>query len=396
MKKIYYMAYYSDPNNIDRKAVPAADMKVDYIAGAMKKIGYKVVILSMCGVDKRDKVFQYHKGYSIKKNGIKIVFYPSISSKYRVIRVLGRVITRLLLYKDLLNRFHKQKCKLIIYHSLGVYKIVKFLNRIGIQFILEVEEIYADVWKKHKRWNLNKEMYMFTKAEAYILSTFLLYERLRFLNKKAIVCNGTYKVEKERYMDSDKKEVKHGNIDTIHCVYAGTFDPRKGGIIAAQAAEFLPSYYHIHILGFGSDEDTNQMKAVVKKLQNICKCKITFEGCLTGEDYIRFIQTCHIGLSPQDPNAEFNSTSFPSKILSYLANGLRVVSIRIPAIEQSAVAEVIYFYDKQTPQEIAKAIMQVNIHDNYDSRKIVEKLNNEFEKELDDLLKEGTHYKNLS
>lgn len=65
-------------------------------------------------------------------------------------------------------------------------------------------------------------------------------------------------------------------------------------------------------------------------------------------------------MSTQDPSAAFNSTSFPSKILVYLANGLKVVSIRIPAIEQSAVVDSLVFYDKQTPEKIAEAILSAS------------------------------------
>ena len=46
-----------------------------------------------------------------------------------------------------------------------------------------------------------------------------------------IVVNGTYHSEFER--DAGFAD------DKIHCVYAGTFDPTKGGADAAAAAEFL-------------------------------------------------------------------------------------------------------------------------------------------------------------
>ena len=37
-----------------------------------------------------------------------------------------------------------------------------------------------------------------------------------------------------------------------------------------------------------------------------------------------------------------------------------------------------YYYDKQTPEEIAKAIMAVNVQDDYDGREIVSGLDAEF------------------
>jgi hypothetical protein len=107
---------------------------------------------------------------------------------------------------------------------------------------------------------------------------------------------------------------------------------------------------------------------------------------LTGEAYIEFIQSCDIGLSTQDPNAAFNATSFPSKILSYMANGLKVVSIRIPAIEQSAVGDMLFYYDEQTPEQIAKAILSVDMSAEYDSRKLILELSKKFQCDLEKLM----------
>ena len=116
--------------------------------------------------------------------------------------------------------------------------------------------------------------------------------------------------------------------------------------------------------------------------------KVTYEGLLTGEEYIEFLQACDIGLSTQNPDAQFNNTSFPSKILSYMANGLRVVSIRIPAIEQSAVGDLVAYYDYQSAEEIAKAICKVNIDEKYDSRTRIRNLNEVFKNELREMLEE--------
>ena len=108
---------------------------------------------------------------------------------------------------------------------------------------------------------------------------------------------------------------------------------------------------------------------------------------MSEEKYIRFIQSCDIGLSTQNPNAAFNDTSFPSKILSYLGNGLRVVSIRIPAIDLSSIGKYIYYYDRQGPEEIARAILNVDFKEPYDSRKAIMELADKFESEIAKLLK---------
>ena len=66
---------------------------------------------------------------------------------------------------------------------------------------------------------------------------------------------------------------------------------------------------------------------------------------------------------------------------------VQVVSIRIPAIEQSAVGDALFYYEKQTPEEVAKAILSVDMSSTYDSRIGIQKLDREFTTQIGDLLK---------
>lgn len=113
---------------------------------------------------------------------------------------------------------------------------------------------------------------------------------------------------------------------------------------------------------------------------------MTYDGLLSGEDYIQFIQSCDIGLSTQNPNAEFNDTSFPSKILSYMANGLKVVSIKILALKRSAISDLLCYYEENTSEAIAKAVNDVDFNDGYDSRKRIKELDMNFCRSLQILI----------
>lgn len=382
MNELKYIAYYSDPDGSEhRKAAPSADTKVDYLASAFQKIGYDVKVISKCGVGKCNSAIRYYDDYTIEKNGIPVRFVPELTSKFRPLRFITRKIIKHNINRLIKEECIKSDCKIVIYHSLGMYDVISFLKEHKKPFTLEVEEIYSDVMTKKKKRNRKKEDFMFSAASSYVFSTELLNREINKDNKPYIVCNGTYNVgqklaEERIFEDKDK----------IHCVYAGTFDPRKGGATAAAAAEFLPENYHMHILGFGNEAETKAIKDLILEIAKKSSATVTYDGLLSGEKYIRFIQSCDIGLSTQNPDAAFNATSFPSKILSYMANGLRVVSIRIPAIECSAIGKHMYYYDKQTPEEIAKAIMAVNVNDNYDGRKVISQLDTEFRRDFAVLL----------
>ena len=155
---------------------------------------------------------------------------------------------------------------------------------------------------------------------------------------------------------------------------------------AVAAGEFLSENYHLHILGQGKEMDKRYLLEKIEEVSKKSKCIITYDGLKSGEEYIRFIQSCDIGLSTQNPNAAFNETSFPSKVLSYLANGLRVVSIRIKALEQSAVNDLLFYYDENSPQAIAEAIKGINLEAVYDSRKCIIELSKGFMQTIDCLI----------
>lgn len=382
MEKVYYIGYYSDKDlNKNRKAAPSADTKINYIIESLNNIGYDVEVISFCEENSRDKIIKKYDEYEINIKNNKVHFFKTYASKYRIIRVIGRYFTWISQKKYIQKNCINKECKIIIYHSLGLLKVLKFLNRKNKKYILEMEEIYADVINNNKI--RQKEIKLAKMASGYLFPTNLLDKEINTEKKPSVIIHGTYKVEKiinKKIFDEEEKK--------IHCVYAGTFDPRKGGCTAAVAAtEYLPSNYHIHILGFGSNEEVKKIKEFIKETDKKSKAKVTYDGLLEGEEYINFIQNCQIGLSTQNPDALFNATSFPSKILSYMANGLRVVSIRIRAVEKSDIGNYIYYYDEQTPQNIADAIKNVNFDDNYDSRKLISKLDEKFLKDIKIILK---------
>ena len=119
-------------------------------------------------------------------------------------------------------------------------------------------------------------------------------------------------------------------------------------------------------------------------MQKKTKASITYDGLKKGEEFIRFLQQCHIGLSTQNPSGEFNDTSFPSKVLTYLANGLSVVSIRIRVLEKAAIANTVSFYDNDDAIELAKAIMNCDYRQS--SRDLVETLDRHFKHRLKSIL----------
>ena len=125
---------------------------------------------------------------------------------------------------------------------------------------------------------------------------------------------------------------------------------------AIAAAEYLDENYVIHILGFGSEIEIEQVKKAIISARDKTTCDIRYEGLKTGDDFRMFIQKCDIGLSSQNPDGQYNATSFPSKVLMYLSNGLSVVSIDIPVLRDSKVTKCIFYAKSKEGKDIAEAI----------------------------------------
>ena len=367
------IAFYTNDMKNRGPCYLSSKNKLDYIFSILSELDYYFEVLSLCTVtNKRIKKCR------TKLTSTSSIVYMSSSPRKSLLSKLAHLLWDPIKTFFFLIRNIEEGERVYIYHSTAYHKIIRLIKVIKhIYIIMEVEEIYSDV--TNDAVARRKELDFLQVADAYIFPTQLLSKVVNLCNKPEVIIHGTYQVEYDRNVKLFTGEKGNEKDRIIHCVYAGTLDPRKGGAYAAaSSAEHLPSNYHVHILGFGSDDDVINMKKLIAKISCVSDATVTYDGLLSGEEYIRFIQNCDIGLSTQDPNGAFNGTSFPSKILSYMANGLNVVSIRIPAIETSKVSKEIFYYDEQTPENIARAILSVDVNSYHDNRKIIKQLSNDF------------------
>ncbi len=371
----YYLGYYSCEKIKDEKrfAAPAAENKMGYVISALNEVGEDIVAISPA----ETTLCKFVKGQKTKiEENVLLKTFPSFSSKNKIVRILGHLLTRMSLFLYLLKNI-KREDHLIVYHSLVFMKVITFLKKIKkFKLTIEVEELYSDVLNDATK--KPKELSFFSIADGYIFVNDLLNKEINIEQKPSAVVYGTYRSVRDlEYRFDDNK---------IHVVYAGTFKQGKGVETAISIANHLDENYVLEILGRGTEAEIENVKQKVAQMSTKTKCKVNYVGFKSGDAFNSYIQACHIGLSPQQADAKFNATSFPSKVLMYMSNGLRVVSVKIPAIETSDVGKYIYYYENQDPQEIAKAIKSVDFSDDYDSREILHKLHLNFVEQLKTLL----------
>lgn len=367
-KEIKYIGFYDAPNtNFKRVSALAATNKMDYIAETINNVGYQVHFVSPSWFADASSRAKFHTETTIQldKNK-KLTLAPSIGSANKFSGYLKILLSLLWLFWWLLTHT-KKKEKIIVYHSPWLVLPVLWAKKIkGFQLILEVEEIYSDVTSLHSFFD-QLEQKIFKKADYFIFSTELLAERLQ-IKKEYIVLYGNYKV-----YDQLAQPINDGKI---HLIYAGIIDSEKAGAFnAIESAVYLNENYVMHIIGFGEVE---KLRARIQEINKTSKCKVIYDGIKTNEEFITYCQTCHVGLSTQKMDGNYLESSFPSKILSYLGMGLRVISCKIDCVSRSKINHIMYYYDLDKPKSIAEAVLKINLLEMYDSKQLINAINSDF------------------
>lgn len=371
MKRIKYFSYYGclDPKRI-RYNSPAADTKIDYIIEVFNRIGYRVDHISMASAS----TSHWQSGFVDIHSPNTFRYFASFGQGNSVLRALNRKLIMLQCFLWCLFSI-KHNEQILVYHSLGYDSLFLLLKKLkNIRIIGEIEEIYQDVFRQKS--SQERDEYRFIEiCDKYVFPNTILNEQLNIAAKPYLVCHGIYNV-------SEHKPVSF-NDGKIHVLYAGTYDPNKGGAVASvRAAQFLDERYHLHVTGFGRKEHEAIVCAEIEHVRPHTKCMISFHGYLDDSRFRDLMQHCSIGLCTQDPTSQLNLTSFPSKILNYMANGLTVISGRNRAIEESAVGDLITYYDVQSSESIAQSIMAVQNQNCESGIDRLRFLDSEFEKEL--------------
>lgn len=376
MKKIYYFCYYSNPENGRRRdANPAVDLQESYLAEVLSDLGYEVEIVGLNIPDSSDALIHIQKGFVKQlQNNVRVRYFTCVESKNRVFRYISR---RLVYFMAMpyIRKMDKDAI-IIFYHSRVFYGYYHLLNRLRKKYILEAEEIYSDVIGDEV--SRSKELAEINRANAYILPSVPL-AKIISQDKPFALYHGSCR--REKHIGTGFRD------DKIHVVYAGTLDRRViGNMSMIYAAKYLDAGYHIHILGSGVDEeDMRRTLSAIDEMKDM-PCMVSYEGVLLGEEYLVFLQSCHIGLFTRESDKADINSSFPSKIMSYLSNGLRVVASRADSLTTSDVSDLLFYVDGNDPRDVADAIRNIDIKKDYDSRGTLMAVEEELKNRLSHLI----------
>lgn len=361
--------------NENRSVAPSASNVVKYIADVLSE-KEEVEIISPSRTLNRKGSYKGRKDKLSDK--VELIQPPSFGASNAIFKLLAVLYTKLWFFFYMLFHLKKNE-KIVVYHSLSYMKTISFFKKLKkLNITLEIREIYSDINKVSESVK-KQEHKFFTVADKYIFATGILDEIINTDKKPSIIASGIYKPEKiisQKFDDSK-----------IHVVYAGTLRPEKGGAISAvKMAQYLPKNYYVHILGYGSQENIDMIKAMIADIQSDDNATISYDGVLSGEEFLSFLQKCNIGVAIQNMEGAFNNTSFPSKVLTYLSNGLDVLSTDIPAVSTSGVGEILYYCSDNDPETMADRLMKIDVNNPIPKNEVLGKLDSELRKDIIDFV----------
>jgi len=345
-----YILEYPIPisNNEGRYYALSACEKAKYIYSVLNRLGHKVEIISASYA----KRCVHSRIDSINESTV-LISGASLGWNNRFTKLVSRLSSMIWLLCFLLVRCKKGET-ILIYHgvqNIPIYIFAKWIKK--FTYILEVEEIYSMLGvSTFFNWRHRLEKLMIRYSDRYVFASKQLESSCNIRQKPYVICTGAYIVPPR--ISSPLNDGK------IHVVYAGLIASGKVAFKSAQIGLYLNNDYHLHIIGYGCDNDINQLKDFINSINKQTMCHITYDGLKEGDEYVSFLQSCHIGLCPLTTSLHFQRACFPSKITSYLSNGLLVLTTKNEVLETSVYSDYLYFVNNDTPKEFADMILNIN------------------------------------
>jgi hypothetical protein len=372
MRDIYYIGCYGG-DTLKHRSVEncnlAGTMKMRYIVGLLKKMGYRVIVLSLT----TDLVAGFHPMEELIIDEQEIHIYIP----YFLIRIAGKSRgqkTAVFFLKNYLKRKLSNNSIVISYHSLLYGDMLTKLHRnTRFRWIPQIEEIYC--LSRGELQNprfLKKEERMFTEGDGFLFVNDLL--PYKYANgKNYAVSYGNYHIYPGQPVINKKN---------INLVYTGIINTDRGAFLLLDSMKYLPFNYHLNVLGFGTENNIRQFMTKLEELNSIFgERRIAFYGTKTGDEYSQFLLQNQIGISLMDETEAISLNAFPSKIMTYLGHSLYVVSSKTKSISASKVADILYFCDNK-PKSVADAILSVPLETNYLAKQKLEELEEIFIEEF--------------
>ena len=377
---IYYVGYYDRlrDGQFVRNVSPAAVRKMDYIIDVLCELGEKVTIVSPAILTSLNDSADLHPSVEILKEHCTLICPPMLPIKNKRLQAINARFARLWLKRYLLRHVKKDDVVMLYHVPILASAIISSLDKIGYKFILEIEEVYSKVWNL-SNGDRKKEALLISRCNGNaIVVSEVLKERLGL--NKALVSYGSY----QTYSGPIRKK----KSNTIRLVFSGGIEKTRGGaFVALNVIRKLPRNYTLTISG---NIDLNSREEFLQIIQDINTEKgflcVQYVGLLPQDQFEEMLLNSDIALNLQR-EGEYGGFLFPSKILTYLAYELPVVTTPGDSICKSSLCDDLFITEDYQTETIIRTITTIDLSENHDYRSKLQIMDKEFKKMLGELLK---------
>ena len=363
-------------NKENRYFTLSSNDKLDYVISVINACGEDVEIISASYTTNKAGFFKSRIDRFSRNNYV--ISAPTFGTHSSVGKVFQRIFALCWLTWYLLSNCHRKET-VFVYHSVATAFTMLILEKIKkIKIVNEVEELFYQLSGIKNGWRIKLEKKIIAKSCAFIFASNELNSICNKNKKPYIVINGNYNV------NSDYVQNKY---DAKRFVYAGLIEVDKVAFKCLNIAMYLPMGYEIHIIGYGNKRDIECLIKKIEIINSYGKCKVFYDGIKRDEEYIRYLQQFKFGLCPLTSNSSYQNACFPSKISSYMANGINVITTANTVLKNSAYGPYINFVKDDNPKSFAEMILGLNEKNCRDTKKIVKKLDVECKRKMRMFLK---------
>jgi glycosyltransferase involved in cell wall biosynthesis len=141
----------------------------------------------------------------------------------------------------------------------------------------------------------------------------------------------------------------------VRFLYSGSLDRTRGVDLLLQAVASLPEHgWRLDITGSGELADAVARFAQEPRWRE----RVKYHQSLPPDAYAKLVQAAHVGLNCQRFSDPISEVTFPSKVFTYLAAGLLVISSRASAVAELC-GNACFYYAQESPQALAEAMGKI-------------------------------------
>ena len=346
MNCVYFANVVIDPGDIaEREPVWAEAGRLR----AMEMLG----VLSESSLFQRIYLVSQGRGRKRKRYRARVVDKNNYTAVYLPILSYGtalRNLSTVVLATIWLLR-HVRKADVVITYNMDPTKAIPILLTLPIlrfKWIVQFEELYRGLGLRYRLHRVFERLGA-KRADGFVVSNRGVVDRLQLdaSSDRLAVASGYVPA----YRDGNDSSRSRRN-ETLTLLYAGNLDETRG------IMRFIQSFLRIHcdarlvVTGKGTMENRIRDLAGARR-------DIEYLGMLPEKEFSDVIADADVCVNPQPADHEFTESSFPSKVVNYLAHGKVVVSTRSEALLASPYRDMIVFYDDANDESLRSVLDRV-------------------------------------